>query len=318
MKLSIKLLVLAVAVSFTACKSGDKKENKGKTETEYADAGDDDANEIVEYNNVLVNLTDKNNAYLKRLGENLEKFAKGLDNPNDRFAFIGIVSPYASSTFSNSKLKPETPPSALSSDDQKYFKENVAGMNETLTKIKDAYKSLDDYIKAEDWKDDKSVKGKKLIDSMYAMSKTYYKYDENLLAKLEVIGDDAERVILKTHPLKDYIFAMKDDRKAVGEFNKLLLETKNFKADEAKIKSTYETLTAQNTKHSEMAAPDATKFPSKDGSFKTFNESFKDYLIEAKKTIRDASTSGKLAENDLEELIRKHDYMRTTYNYFVD
>jgi len=318
MKLTIKLLVLAVAISFTACKSGDKKESDSKEKTEYAEADNDDANQIVEYNNVLVSLTDQNNAYLKRVDENLQKLAKGLANPNDRFAFIGIVSPYASSSISHSQLKPETPPSALSSDDQKYFKENVTGLNGTLAKIKDTYKALNDYIKAEDWKDDKSAKGNKLIDSIYSMSKTYYKYDENLLAKLEVIGDDAERIVLKTHPLKEYIFAMKDDRKAVGDFNKLIIETKNFKAEEGKIKSAYETLVAQNTKHTEMAAPDATKFPSKDGSFKNFNESFKDYLIEAKKTIRDASASGKLAESDLEDLIRKHDYMRTTYNYFVD
>ncbi|WP_029283418.1 DUF3829 domain-containing protein [Pedobacter sp. R20-19] len=316
MKSTIKLLVVAIAISFTACKSGDKKKEDG-AKTEYAEADNDDANQIVEYNNVLVGLTDKNNEYLKRLDENLQKIDKGLDNPNDRFAFIGIISPYSSSAFSTSKLKPETPPSALSSDDQKYFKENVAGLNETMTKIKDTYKSLDDYLKAEDWKDDKSVKGKKLIDSIYSMSKAYYKYDENLLAKLEVIGDDAERIILKTHPLKEYIFAMKDDRKAVGDFNKVMMDTKNFKADEAKIKSAYAALEAQNKKHTEMDAPDATKFPSKDGSFNRFNESFKDYLIEAKKTLRDASATGKLTESDIEDLVRKHEYMRTTYNYFV-
>jgi len=316
MKSTIKLLVVAIAISFTACKSGDKKKENG-AKTEYAEADNDDANQIVEYNNVLVGLTDKNNEYLKRLDENLQKIDKGLDNPNDRFAFIGIISPYSSSAFSTSKLKPETPPSALSSDDQKYFKENVAGLNETMTKIKDTYKSLDDYLKAEDWKDDKSVKGKKLIDSIYSMSKAYYKYDENLLAKLEVIGDDAERIILKTHPLKEYIFAMKDDRKAVGDFNKLIMDTKNFKADEAKIKSAYAALEAQNKKHTEMDAPDATKFPSKDGSFSRFNESFKEYLIEAKKTLRDASATGKLTESEIEDLIRKHEYMRTTYNYFV-
>lgn len=316
MKSTIKLLVVAIAISFTACKSGDKKKENG-AKTEYAEADNDDANQIVEYNNVLVGLTDKNNEYLKRLDENLQKIDKGLDNPNDRFAFMGIISPYSSSAFSTSKLKPETPPSALSSDDQKYFKENVAGLNETMTKIKDTYKSLDDYLKAEDWKDDKSVKGKKLIDSIYSMSKAYYKYDENLLAKLEVIGDDAERIILKTHPLKEYIFAMKDDRKAVGDFNKLIMDTKNFKADEAKIKSAYAALEAQNKKHTEMDAPDATKFPSKDGSFSRFNESFKEYLIEAKKTLRDASATGKLTESEIEDLIRKHEYMRTTYNYFV-
>ncbi|WP_316796486.1 DUF3829 domain-containing protein [Pedobacter agri] len=316
MKLPIKLLVVAAAISFAACKGGDKKD--GSAKTEYAEASNDDANEIVAYNNVLVGFTDKNNEYLKRLDGNLKKIAKGLANPNDRFAFIGIIPAYSTPHFRTSKVKPETPPSVLSSDDQKYFKDNVAGLNESMTKIKDAYKSLDDYLKAEDWKDDKGSRGKKLIDSIYAMSKTYYKYDENVLAKLEVIGDDAERIILKTHPLKEYIFAMKDDRKAVGEFNKLILESKNYKADEAKIKAAYAALEVQNKKHVEMSVPNTAEYPGKDGSFKRFNDSFNEYLIEARKVMRDAATSGKITENNADDLIRKHDYMRTTYNSFVD
>lgn len=316
MKLPIKLLIFAVAISFSACKSGDKENKDAKTE--YAEASNDDANQIVEYNNVLVGFTDKNNEYLKRINENLERIAKGLVNPSDQFAFIGIVPPYATPSFNRSTLKPETPPSVLSSTDQKYFKDNVKGLNESMTKIKDTYKTLDDYLNAEDWKDDKGVKGKNLVDSIYSMSKTYYKYDENVLAKLEVIGDDAERIILKRHPLKEYIFAMKDDRKAVGDFNRMILGSKNYKADEAKIKTAYNALEVQYKKHNEMDAPSASKYPGKDGSLIRFNDSFNEFLIEARKTMRAAAASGKLTESDAENLIRKHDYMRTSYNSFVD
>lgn len=316
MKQPIKLLIFAVAILFSACKSGDKKDKDAKTE--YAEASNEDANQIVEYNNVLVGFTDKNNDFLKRIDGNLERIAKGLQNPSDRFAFIGITPAFSTPSFNRSKLKPETPPSVLSSADQKYFKDNVAGLNESMAKIKETYKSLDDYLKAEDWKDDKGAKGKKLVDSIYSISKTYYKYDENILAKLEVIGDDAERIILKTHPLKKYIFAMKDDRKAVGDFNRLILESKNYKTDEAKIKAAYTELEAQNKKHIEMDAPSTSKYPGKENAFKRFNDSFNEYLIEARKTMRDATTSGKLTENNAESLIRKHDYMRTSYNSFVD
>jgi len=316
MKLRIKLIALAFAVSLTACKSGDKKD--GDAKTEYAEADKGDANDIVEYNNVLVSYTDKNNDYLKSLDRTLSHISKGLENPEDRFAFSGVIPPHALSFISISKIKPETPPSALSSDDQKFFKENVAGLSSTMAKIKETYKSLDDYIKAEDWKDDKSAKGKLLIDSIYSMSKTYYNYDDKILTKLEVIGDDAERIILKSHPLREYIFALKDDRKAVAEFTKLITESENYKPVEGKVKAAYDALETQNKKHIEMAVPDVSKFPGKDYSFKRFNDSFNDYLIEARKIMRDASASGKLTESNVEDLIRKQDSMRSAYNGFVD
>jgi len=316
MKLPIKLLIVATAISFSACKGGDKKD--GNAKTEYAEASNDEANQIVEYNNVLVAYTDKNNTYLKSMESNVQRIARGLEQPNNQYAFIGIITPFSVPHFSKSTMKPETPPKVLSGEDQKFFKDNVLALNESFEKMKNTYKSLDDYIKAEDFKDDKGIKGKALVDSIYAMSKTYYKYDDQLLTKLEVIGDDAERIILKTHPLKEYIFAMKDDRKAVADFNKLILETKNYKADEAKIKTAYTALEAQNKKHTEMDAPNAAKYPGKDDSFRRFNESFKEFLIETKKVMRDAATSGKITENDTENLIRKHEYMRTSYNSFVD
>ncbi|RBQ08711.1 DUF3829 domain-containing protein [Pedobacter miscanthi] len=316
MKTLFKLTALALVLSVTACKNGGKKDSNGKTT--YVEADEKDVNAIIEYNNVMVSFTDKNNSYLKSLESNLDRIEKGLAKPNDRFAFLGLMTPFSMSTFSNSKIKPDTPPSALSSDDQKFFKENVVSMTGVLDKIKATYKSLDEYIKAEDWKDDKGVKGKALVDSIYSMGKKYYTYDEVILAKLNVIGDDAERVILKTHPLKEYIFALKDDRSKVAEFTKLLASNKNYKAIEAKAKTAYQSLEDQYNKQVAMPAPDATKFPGKDGYFKNFNESLNDYLIAARKMMRDASASGKLTEYNIEELVRKQDSMRSAYNNFVD
>lgn len=316
MKFTIKLIALAFVVSFAACKGGDKKDG---AKTEYADSNKDDANAIVEYNNVLVSYTDKNNDYLKSLDRTLTRISKALEKPEDRFSWTGIISPMSTPFFNHSKVKPETPPSALSSDDQKFFKENVTSLNTAMTKIKDTYKSLNDYIKAEDWKDDKGTKGKLLVDSIYSMSKTYYTYDDKILAKLEVIGDDAERIILKSHPLKEYIFAFKDDKKAVDDFNHLLGENaEKYKAAEPKIKTAYAALEALNAKHSAMTPPNTKEFPGQDGSFKRFNEAFNDYLIEARKVMRDASTSGKISESGGENLVRKQDYMRNAYNSFVD
>ncbi|WP_316827670.1 DUF3829 domain-containing protein [Pedobacter miscanthi] len=316
MKTLFKLTALALVLSVTACKNDGKKDSNGKST--YAEADEKDVNEIIEYNNVMVSFTDKNNGYIKRIESNIIRIEKGLGNPNDRFAFTGLLMPFSMSTISGSRIKPDTPPSALSNDDQKFFKENVVSMTGVLDKIKATYKSLDEYIKAEDWKDDKGVKGKALVDSIYSMGKKYYAYDEVVLAKLNVIGDDAERVILKTHPLREYIFALKDDRSAATEFTKLLASNKNYKSIETKAKAAYQALEDQHNKHVAMVAPDATKFPGKDGYFRNFNERLNDYLIAARKMMRDAATSGKLTEYNIEELVRDQDSMRSAYNNFVD
>ncbi|MCX2493290.1 hypothetical protein OQX63_07390 [Pedobacter sp. PF22-3] len=314
MKTILKLTALALTLSFTACKNDKKKDDNAKTA--YAEADEKDVNTIIEYNNVMVSFTDKNNDYIKRIEDNMIKIEKGLQNPNDRFAFIGLIQPFSIPTFNRSGLKPDTPPNALNNDDQKFFKENVTAMTGLLDKIKETYKSLDEYIKAEDWKDDKGTKGKALVDSIYSMGKKYYNHDELVLAKLNLIGDDAERVILKTHPLKEYIFALKDDRSATAAFTKLMASNKNYKSIEAK--AAYQALEDQHHKHEAMAAPDATKYPGKDSYFKNFNDRLNDYLIAARKMMRDASASGKLTDYNIEELVRHQDSMRSAYNNFVD
>ncbi|MCZ4223578.1 DUF3829 domain-containing protein [Pedobacter rhodius] len=317
MKLSIKLIAIAFAIAFASCKHKDKKDDESATE--YAEANKEEANDIIEYNNVLVKYSDNNNSYLKSMERSLNIIDKGLENPTDPFAFASATTPFMTPTFNLSKIKPETPPSALNSDDQKFFKENVIGLKETIEKIQKTYESLDSYIRAEDFKDDKSVKGKQLVDSIYNMSKKYYTYDDKILIRLEAIGDDAERIILKSHPLKDYIFALKDDRKAVQEFNKLITgSADDYKAAESKIKTAYDKLVEQNKKHTEMDAPDAKDYPGKDSAFKRFNDSFNEYLIEARKIMRNASASGKISKDDEENLFRNQDYMRSAYNTFVN
>ena len=87
---------------------------------------------------------------------------------------------------------------------------------------------------------------------------------------------------------------------------------------EAKAKSAYQALEDQHHKHVAMAAPDAGKFPGKDSYFKNFNDQLNDYLIAARKMMRDASASGKLTEYNIEELARNQDNMRSAYNNFVD
>ena len=78
MNLLIKSIAFVSILSLMACNGGDK--NTDKTKTEYADASKDDANEIIEYHNIVLNLTDKNDRSLKSMDDNLETIADGPVN----------------------------------------------------------------------------------------------------------------------------------------------------------------------------------------------------------------------------------------------
>jgi len=317
MKLSFKLITLLIGISLFACKNTNHQNKNFKIEDNTPDQGD--ANEIVEYNNLLVGFTDKNNDHLIRLDENLNLISKVLENPNSQFNFTSVITPFDIPGISISMLKPDIPPTVLSNTDQVYFKENVFGLTTTLNKINETYSSLDNYIKAEDFKNDNGKAGKLLIDSIYTLCEKYYSYNDRILNKLKNIGDDAERVVLKSHPLKEYIFALKNDRKAVEDFNKLIVESENYKIITPKVKSAYQVLEAQNKKHAAMVAPDTKKYPGRASSFEKFNDRFNEYLIEARRVMRtNASFKGKITQSDINNLSRKQDYIREAYNSFVN
>ncbi|PWS31278.1 DUF3829 domain-containing protein [Pedobacter paludis] len=317
MNLLIKSIAFVSILSLMACNGGDK--NTDKTKTEYADASKDDANEIIEYHNIVLNLTDKNDRSLKSMDDNLETIAKGLKNPTDRFAFTGLMRLTDFGRVNFSKIKPETPPSALNRDDVNFFKGKIKLLNESYKSINDTYKTLTDYIKAEDFKDDKSVNGFKLLDSIYSQGKKYYAVNDEILNKLQVIGDDAERVILKTHPLKEFIYALKDDTQAAAALIALMgKHAKDYKKGESEIKKAYDALDAQNKKHIAMSFPSDSENSYKAKSFGDFNNSVTDFLASARKIMRQGAEKGSLTNENADELYQKKDMMRVYYNSFVD
>ncbi len=314
MNIKVKLLSLAIIVAFSACKNG----RKHGAQSEYEDVSSDKANLIIQYNNVLVEFTDHKSSYVKGLEYHLETIKKDLDRPKDQFSFIGLTSDIDIPDYSLSSIKPENPPSALSRDDRNFFKENVAVLNSTVKNIKATNKELYEYINAEDFKDDNSVKGKKLVDSIYALSDKFYAYDTKIMARLVVIADGAERVVMESHPLKEYIFAMKDDQKETQAFYDFISKNaKDYRKVEPKVKILYQSMEKNKKVHAGMDAISEYKFSGKQRSFAYFYDAYNNYLICARKLMRDASPYGAVSKWQLEELYDKGESMRHSYNSFV-
>lgn len=316
----MKNLIIPVFISafilITSCKN-DKRGDLLKSNE--VNVSQNDANEIIRYNNAVVKLVDGQHQYLKRLNENMVKIEKGLQKPDDRFAFIGLVLPPYIESLRYDDAKPEEPGKVFSKEERDFFGSNVKTLNKTFRNIQDSYDQLMEYIKAEDYKDDAGKQGKQAIVTIDSLRQNYGKITETVYKKLTGLADSAERKVLEDHPLKDYIFAFKDDSKAVAEFVNLAFEkAQDYKANETEFKEAYDKIENLNTKHKQMKVPDASRFPIKDSYFKNFNEAVNEFLIDARKIMRNAASSGQLTPNDLETFKSNEDYIRKSYNNFVD
>ncbi|MGY0036569.1 hypothetical protein [Pedobacter sp. NJ-S-72] len=152
---------------------------------------------------------------------------------------------------------------------------------------------MDDYVKAQDYKDDKGTKGYLLIDTIRNTVQKLYTGKIVLMKKVNELADAAEVVVLKDSPLKEYIIAMKTDMKNFRSFVDLLANHGNdYTKISDKVQAGYKNLEAAQIKNANLNIDNAKK-ANKDAEYKRFYESFHDLLIRTKKTLRDAGTAGK-------------------------
>ncbi|MBC9932328.1 DUF3829 domain-containing protein [Chitinophaga qingshengii] len=305
--------VAMLAVSVSSCDNS----KGGKGPAAYESNSVEKASHVIEYTNLLIDIANKQNSYITRVAENADKIEKGLKNPSDRFAFIGVFPPsYFESPRAFNKVKPDEPVDELSSDDKKFFKEKWASYSASFKKVQDQYKQLSDYLKAEDYKDDKSAKGLALVDSIRSTTQQLMAEKVVLMKKVNEIADASEVIVLKESPLKDYIIAMKGDLKAVRDFVELVESSEgDYNAIKPKAEAAYAALEKAKEEHSQLNMDNAKK-ERKDGYYKSFYDRVGDFLIEAKKIMRDSAEKGKINENQAETLGRSYDSLISAYNSF--
>lgn len=301
---------MAVCCAIYSCKfGGEKISSFGKT----------DANNIIDYNNSLVEMNDSHDKYIENVGDNIGRIQRGLKNPTSPFAFSGLMLPFERPYVrSMDDVDPLSPPDAFNKDDRNFFKTNAGTLKTTYEQVKKTYKSLQDYITAEDYKDDKGAKAYALIDSLKSLANKYYATEDLVMNKLNPIADDAERTILQDHPLRKWIFAMKDDMAAMQKINAMMdSASNNYKTSEAAIQTAYNALDSANKQHAAMPLPDKSQYAVKASYFSIFNNDVSNYIMELRKIMRNAAAANQLANNDASVLVNKKDAARNDYNIFV-
>ena len=311
-KVYFTLIFVSLLVN-VACKF-----DKSNTDDPTENISQNDANAIIDYNNAVIDLTDNHYSYLSSIDQNLVKIEKGLENPDDRFAFMGLIMPITTPVSFRSG-NPEEPTKALAEEDQDFFKTHIKSLKESFANVKSKYGELNDYLKAEDYKDDGGEKGRKLISDIDEQIASYYEENKIVNTKLAEIADDAEKTILQIHPLKDYIFAFKDDSKAIAKFIEIAYKNPNeYHSIEADLNAAYKKIERLNNEHSAMETPEVEGYHHAANGFQSFNKAVNNFLIDARKIMREASTTGEFTERNLSTFEQNQEAVRRAYNNFVD
>jgi len=314
----MKKLIFLLVFSFLliSCKIDNEK---WKESLESVASGGSEAAEIVAYNNALIKLSDNQHGYIQSLNGNLNRIADKLLNLDDPYAYLSLTPLIYTNIQAYNDPDPEKPGSAFEKEDKEFFEKNVLAMNELFRAIQNDYSKLDEYIKAEDFKDDQGKAGNEMISQIDQLVEKYYDTNKIITDKIVMLSEKAEWEVLKTHPFKDHIFAMKDASNAVADFVTFAYDNpENYGSNESKFKELYEKIEAFNAQRETLASPQNSAYPGKEIYFSQYNKAVTDFLIEARKIMRDAAASGNLTQNNLNDLAREEENMRMTYNNFVD
>lgn len=311
---------VALLLTTVSCKDRKKQEKDSQqiTSASASLGSADTASRVIEYTNLVVDMANSHNAYLKDILGNTEKIESALKNPDDKFGFLKIIHPHLTRFTVNNMngVTIENPVPELGKENQAYFKTQVAQYNAKFEKMNTDYKQLKDYLTAQDYKDDKGAKGYALIDTIRGTVQKLYTGKIVLMKKVNEIADAAEIVVLKDSPLKEYIIAMKTDMKNIRNFVDLLSDNANsYTKISSQAQAGFAALESAQAKNAGLNIENAKK-ANKEGNYKNFYESFHNLLLRTKKTLRDAGENGRLTSSDIEGLDSGYDGLIRNYNYF--
>jgi len=307
-------LVIAMFVSSTSCNNTSGKKPGA---SEYSENAAESASHIIEYTNLIVDMSNKHNSYLEDVVNNTTKLEEALKHPNDHYRFITINKPFSAPDFQqfNQKVKIDEPVKELSSPDKKFFKDSITKYQGLFATMQATNNRMHEYITAEDYKDDKGAKGYAIIDTLRGQIAQLHSLKSAIVKKVEVVADASEQIILKDSPLKHYIIAMKKDMANIRSFIDLLGSEEKYAGIEAKAKARYDSLEKAQAEHAQINIDNAKK-ANEDHSFNTFYDDFHKLLLNARKRMRDAGEKGHIESYDLESLDSDYDSLVRDYNNF--
>lgn len=306
-----KIIVLAMALSLTAtvvsCNKG-----AGKMGNAVLNLGSEtDANAIIDFNNNFIDSYKSTSRHIERILKYADEAVAKSKGKNVLIMPITLTS----MDYSFSKIKEI--PSGFDKEKGVIEKEfNIyKAKKENIDKKIEELKS---YMTSEDYKDDKGAKAEAIRKEIENDVTAFYTAGENIMNKIKPATDAAEEVILKDHPMKEYIISSKNVMNSMdsvidllgkqysGQFNEAEAQKKYdeyAKAVEANIKLNFDVKDQQ--------------YSYKKSQFETFNKNASNFSDLYRKLIRDAKEKGKIQDSDLQQIDSSYESVLSAYNNFV-
>lgn len=305
-----KLVVFALALSLGAASISCKK-GLDKIGNAVMKAGTNESQAIIDFNNDFLDSYKSST----RNVESVVKYAEAAlaKAKGEKVSFMPIVT--STSDYYIGKIKEV--PSGFEKDkaaveaDFKIYKEKKESIQKN-------YETLKSYIQSEDYKDDKGAKAETLKKNIEADAMAFFTSGESLLDKIKPTTDKAEEVILKDHPLKDYIISSKSVMNAMDAAMGVLNKQYESGFNEAEAQKKYDAFEqAVNVNSKQVFNVKDAQYAYKKTQYENFNSRATEFLGKFRKLIRDSKATGKIPDSNINEIDTSYESVLNSYNNFV-
>lgn len=309
-----KIILIAVAIlvqGITSCKNINKKiSGNDKTFNPFSENSGNDNNDIIAFNNKIVELDKSHSDYIKKLNDGLNGMntyvKSALANPQ-----ANIMKPIFIPMVMIGGYNEIKAPNTLGSNYQK----QADSIKATFTEIKALQKQLETYKDGEDWKDDKGKKLEELTEQAHKLFATHQNQVDALFKELTPLADKAEAEILKDHPLQKQILQSREVLNLVRKIVDDSYEINDPAAYQTLFAQQYESLEKLYNRNMDTKIPSSEK--TKESPYNSFNSSVNDFLSKMRVVKRSLSDNDKKLDDNLDAMERESNFVLSRYNTFV-
>ena len=307
-----KIIVLAMALTFTSVSVISCKKDLSKLGKSVLDVGGtDNANAIIDFNN---NFLDSYKSTSKHI-DGILNYADAAvaKSKGENVLIMPIVLSSMDHSFSKIKEVPsgfDKDKAAIETDFNTY-----KAKKESIGK---KFEELQSYMNSEDYKDDKGAKAEAIKKDLETEAQAFFTAGENIIAKIKPATDAAESIVLKDHPMKEYIISSKSVMSSLDAVLDVLDKQYAGKFDEAEAQKKYDEFAkaAEANAKLEFNVKDP-QYSYKKSQFEYFNKSASGFLDNYRKLIRDSKAAGKISDTDIQQIDSSYESVLNAYNSFV-
>ncbi|MET3731583.1 hypothetical protein [Moheibacter stercoris] len=279
----------------------------------------DDAVAIIHYNNGLVELTDAQLEYITYVNRNLKLIETGLVKSNEPILISKITDVFYFNIKELSDVNKELPRSVFDKSQIEYFEKNVQLMNQTFEDVRMRYQILENYILNQEYLADKGIEGVSQLKALQKVIDVYFDMSDLVMDRIVDLSNEAEKEVIKDHPLKDFIYAMQESSDLVSFFVDRAVDRSNlYEEDKAVYKQLLVELKIHHKKIAEMDQNVFKEFSEKRIFFEGYLGALNDFIILGEKVTKQTNISGNFSNEQINELLISEEFLRNFYNDFVD